>query len=199
MLGCRTSRCAGDSVSNGLTCGIYLLIYCDHRDVICEFVLLRMSCKRKLFALNADQEREICVYHGNNAWKAQQEIANVLSVRFDNPVSRKNVGDIPADKSKWLDNANSNNVKRVRRLGKHADLESALEIRFSNARSQNVVTLDATLREKRNSLVRSLASMISPVFHSDIRPGGGLCPPGERLGPPGKCDKKFLGGFAQTS
>jgi hypothetical protein len=125
MLGCRTSRSAGDTISNGLTCGIYLLIYCDHRDVICEFLLLRMSGKRKLFALNADQKREICVYHGNNPSKTQQEIANVFSVRFGHPVSRRNVGDILADKSKWLDNANSNNVKRVR-LGKHADLESAL-------------------------------------------------------------------------
>ena len=105
-----------------------------------------MSSKRKLFTLDCEQKREICVYHENNTSKTQQDIANLFTVRFGHPVSRRTVGDILADKTKWLDSVGSNS-KRVR-LGKHAELESAIQVWFSSARSQNVVITDAILREK---------------------------------------------------
>jgi hypothetical protein len=37
---------------------------------------------------------------------------------------------------------------------------------------------------------------VAPISVSFRHSPGGLCPPGERLGPPRKCDKKILGGFA---
>jgi len=48
-----------------------------------------MSLKRKLFCPNAEQKKEICVYHANNSNKSQQDIAYFFSVKFGQPVSRR--------------------------------------------------------------------------------------------------------------
>ena len=71
-----------------------------------------MSAKRKLFALNRDQKREICVYHGNNASKTQQDIAALFTVRYGHPVSRQTVGDILA----------TNAVGVLMKYSEHSDL-----------------------------------------------------------------------------
>jgi len=115
-----------------------------------------MASKRKLFSLSCEQKREICVYHGNNLCKTQQEIADLFSTRFARTVSRRTVGDILANKTNWLNRGSSLDVKRVR-LGKNAELESALQFWFSSARSQNVVITDAVLREKAKQFGKDLA------------------------------------------
>lgn len=63
-----------------------------------------MALKRKLFSLNGEQKREICIYHGNNLSKTQQDIADFFSKKFEHPVSRRTVGDILSEKQKWLNN-----------------------------------------------------------------------------------------------
>ena len=105
-----------------------------------------MAGKRKLFCLDAKQKREICVYHANNESKTQQEIADVFSVRFCQPVSRRSVGDIISAKEKWLD-CDVSSLKK-QRSGKNAELEAALQLWFSSTRAQNAVITDAVLREK---------------------------------------------------
>jgi len=112
-----------------------------------EFITVRMATnKRKLFCLNAEQKREICVYFSNNQSKTHKDIADVFSVKFNHPVSRRTVGDIIAAKEKWMD-VTCNEAKK-QRLGKHHDLEAALQVWFASTRSQNVVITDAVLREK---------------------------------------------------
>ena len=104
------------------------------------------SLKRKLFCLNAEQKKEICIYHTNNSSKTQQEIATVFSAKFGETVSRRSVGDIIASKEKWMQSHGPNSKKL--RLGQHSNLDSALQLWFATARSQNAVITDAILREK---------------------------------------------------
>lgn len=112
-------------------------------------MLEKMSTKRKLVCLDAEQKKEICVYFENNSSKTQQDIANFFSSKFDQPVSRRSVGDILAAKQKWLDYrpTAAGNSKRLR-FGQHAELETALQMWFSATRSQNAVVTDTVLREK---------------------------------------------------
>ena len=106
-----------------------------------------MSTKRKLVCLTAEQKKEICIYHGNNSSKKHQEIADFFSARLGQAVSRQSVGDILADKQKWLDYSLSSSSKKLR-AGKHTEMEAALQLWFASARSQNIVVTDAVLREK---------------------------------------------------
>ena len=105
-----------------------------------------MSLKRKLFCLNAEQKKEICIYHTNHSSKTQLEISSVFSAKFSETVSRRSVGDIIACKEKWMQNQGPNSKKL--RLGQHSNLDSALHLWFATARSQNAVITDALLREK---------------------------------------------------
>ena len=107
-----------------------------------------MSLKRKLFCLTADQKKEICIYHSNNSNKSQQDIADFFTSKFGQPVSRRSVGDILSDKQKWMEYARAAIGSKKLRAGRHSDMESALQIWFTTARSQNVVITDAVLREK---------------------------------------------------
>ena len=107
-----------------------------------------MAVKRKIFCLNSEQKKEICVYHSNNQSKTHKDIADVFSVRFNQPVSRRTVSDILAAKEKWMDVSCNCNASKKQRLGKHQDLEAALQVWFASSRSQNVVITDAVLREK---------------------------------------------------
>jgi hypothetical protein len=107
-----------------------------------------MSGKRKLFCLNVEQKKEICAYHLQNPEKTQKQIADVFSAKFDNVVSRRTVGDILANKQKWIDFVVQGNPAKKLKCAKHSSLEEALQIWFANARSQNVVITDAILREK---------------------------------------------------
>ena len=94
----------------------------------CEInVSISMATKRKLACLTAEQKKEICVFHGNNSNKKQQEIADILSARLDQTVSRRTVGDIVAEKQKWLDCCHSSSSKKIR-AGKHVEMEAALQI-----------------------------------------------------------------------
>ena len=98
--------------------------------------------------MTADQKREICVYHSNNSNKSQQDIASFFTAKFGQPVSRRSVGDILSDKQKWMEYATAASASKKLRSGRHSELESALQIWFTTARSQNVVITDAVLREK---------------------------------------------------
>jgi hypothetical protein len=107
-----------------------------------------MSGKRKLFCLNVEQKKEICVYHNNNPGKTQNEIAVVFSAKFGDTVSRRSMGDILANKQKWMDAVIQAIPTKKLKCAKHETLEEALQIWFANARSQNVILTDAILREK---------------------------------------------------
>ena len=106
-----------------------------------------MAEKRKLFCLTSEQKKEICVYHTNNSTRSQQDIATLFSEKFGQPVSRRTVGDIIANKEKCMRRDVSNDSKKIR-SGQHSNLETVLQLWFATARSQNAVITDAVLREK---------------------------------------------------
>jgi len=115
-----------------------------------------MATKRKLACLTAEQKKEICVFHGNNSNKKQQEIADILSARLDQTVSRRTVGDILAEKQKWLDCCHSSSSKKIR-AGKHVEMEAALQLWFASARSLTSSLLMLFCARRLNNLERSLA------------------------------------------
>ena len=95
------------------------------------------------------------MYHASNGSKTQQEIADVVSIRFGHPISRRSVGDVIATKEKWMDcDANSSKKQRA---GKNAELEAVLQMWFSSTRSLNTVITDAVLPEKGKQFGADLA------------------------------------------
>jgi len=71
------------------------------------------------------------MYYSDNQSKMHRDIADVLfNARLNQPVNRRTVSDIIASKDKWMDA--SCNVSKKQRLGKHHNLEAALQVWFGS-------------------------------------------------------------------
>ncbi|KAK6966061.1 tigger transposable element-derived protein 4 [Biomphalaria glabrata] len=108
--------------------------------------------KRKIFCLNVEQKREICMYHIENPGKTQKEIAEVFSAKFGDVVGRRTIGDILANMQRWMiEVTHSGSAKRLR-CAKYGRLEEALQLWYADARMTNPVISDSVLREKAKEI-----------------------------------------------
>ncbi|KAL5011903.1 hypothetical protein ScPMuIL_010454 [Solemya velum] len=105
------------------------------------------SRKRKRTSLDVGQKREIINYAIQAPKSTQQKIADHFSALWDVEVKRRTVSDILSQKDKF-DDENIEQSAKKQKTAKHADLEEALFLWFSHARSQNIPKTDKILREK---------------------------------------------------
>lgn len=92
-------------------------------------------------------------YFTNHQKCTQQQIADYFTTLWDVPVKRRTVGDIIANKESYDADDDQGRVppRKCHRSAMHEDMESALYLWFTNARTQNIIITDGILREKAKS------------------------------------------------
>ena len=110
--------------------------------------------KRARKILTVLQKKEICIFSDQNPAKSQNEIAIHFSTVFECDVKRRTVGDIIADKKRWLSSDAINNLPAAKyaRKAKHANLETVLFNWFAAIRSQNIPVTEVILTEKAKAI-----------------------------------------------
>ena len=106
------------------------------------------SSKRLRTELTITVKKAICSFKEKNPKATHEEIASVISSRFDLKIGRSTVGDILRQKTHWVSLDDSPPEAKRLRPAKHVDLERALFLWFSDIRARNVPISDEILQSK---------------------------------------------------
>ncbi|XP_055863545.1 uncharacterized protein LOC129922277 isoform X4 [Biomphalaria glabrata] len=110
------------------------------------------TAKRKLFSLNVEQKREICIYHIENPGKTQKQIAEFFCAKFGEVVGKRTIGNILANIQLWMNQVTHPGSAKRLRYAKYGRLEEALQLWYADARMTNLEISDSVLKEKAKEI-----------------------------------------------
>lgn len=116
---------------------------------------VKKPTESKRVCLAAKQKKAICLYANENKLLSQQEIADHFSLIWGFQMKRRTIGDIIAEREKWLD-SNDENPFLKNRSAQHESMEKALFLWFSGVRARNLPVSDEILKAKGKELGEKL-------------------------------------------
>ena len=104
-----------------------------------------LPAKKRRVAISVTA-KEICQRKLENPKVTQSDLSHFALDRFGLSIGRSTISDILRDSAKWMEEEDSNNMKK--RTGYHEELEKALWLWFCNICSRNLAVLDEMLQKK---------------------------------------------------